>query len=136
MSNVVCRQRFVSDSCLSLRTTGKYCIRMMFCAPCMCVCTRASQSDYTGVCAAVCMYVSASTRPSAFRICLQSVYYIRYSTSFSHHIFLCRSIPLTPDKTIIAPPSLTPSLPLLLTSPGNEQGGGRERGMRKEGRME
>lgn len=46
----------------------------------------------------------ARTRARAHTNCPRSVYYIRCRGCFSHHIFLRRSIPRTPDKTIMAAP--------------------------------
>ncbi len=82
----------------------------------------------------VCVYVSNSGLVFCIIVCvrlcacrLRSVYYIRYSTSFAHHIFLGRSIPLTPYKTIIAPLAPLPCMATIITTlPGGTRKTGRE----------
>lgn len=87
---------------------------------CIFICVRICESLSLGIlyyCVCVCLCV--------YR--LRSVYYIRYSTSFSHHIFLGRSIPLTPYKTIIAPLSPLPCMATIITTlPGGTRETGRE----------
>lgn len=85
---------------------------------CIFICVRMRESlawYFVLLCVCLCVYH------------LRSVYYIRYSTSFSHHIFLGRSIPLTPYKTIIAPLSPLPCMATIITTlPGGTHKTGRE----------